>query len=187
MKGIFEVMGCSEHQKIILAAFKLESDTNEWWKAAKKSCNGKETNITWTFFKREFINIPDRIKAQKKREFETLVQGNMTAAKYALKFTELSHFVETLVVTRGERLERFVNGLRQDIKKDVKLYESKTYAEALRKAFVSKVTIGDIKRETQQVSADGKLDNLKHQFSHKKQKTGAKTVCNHCEGSHDTN
>ena len=85
MEGIFEVMGCTEHQKAILAAFKLEGDAKEWWKAAKRSFNGQETEITWAYFKREFIKkfIPDHIRAQKKREFETLVQGNLTIAKYA--------------------------------------------------------------------------------------------------------
>ena len=89
-----------------------------------------------------------RIKAQKKREFETLVQGDMTVAKYALKFIELSHFVETLVATKGEKLGRFVNGLRPDIK-DVKLHEPTTYVEALRKALVSEETIeGYIERDS---------------------------------------
>ena len=46
MEGIFEVMGCSEHQKAILAAFKLAGNTKEWWKAAKKSFDGQETKIT---------------------------------------------------------------------------------------------------------------------------------------------
>ena len=64
------------------------------------------------------------------------MQGNLTVAKYALKFTELSHFAKTLVAMEGEKMERFVNGLRPDIWKDVKLHEPKTYVEALRKAFV---------------------------------------------------
>ncbi|KAJ8640525.1 hypothetical protein MRB53_017219 [Persea americana] len=84
-------------------------------------------------------------------------------------------------------MERFVNGLRFDIKKDVKLHEPKTYAEALRKAFVSEEAIEDIKRETQMMSTESKADNLRYQSSNKKQKTGAKSVCNHCGGSHDTN
>ncbi|KAJ8621066.1 hypothetical protein MRB53_029595 [Persea americana] len=165
MEGIFEVMGCTEHQKAILAAFKLEGDAKEWWKTAKRPFNGQETEITWAFFKREFIKkfIPDHIRAQKKREFETLVQGNLTVAKYALMFTELSHFVETLVATEEEKMERFVNGLRFDIKKDVKLHEPKTNAEALRTMFVSEEAIEDIKIETQMMSTESKADNLKHQ------------------------
>ena len=65
MEVIFEVMGCSERQKAILTAFKLEGDAKEWWKAAKKSFSGQEIEITWTFFKGEFIKkfMPDHIKA----------------------------------------------------------------------------------------------------------------------------
>ena len=64
MEGIFEVMGCSDHQKATLVTFKLEGNAKEWWKAAKKSFDGQETKITWTFFKREFIKkfIPVRFE-----------------------------------------------------------------------------------------------------------------------------
>ena len=86
-----------------------------------------------------------------------------------------------------EKLKRFVNGLRPDIMKDVKLHEPTTYTEALRKDFVSEEAIEDIKRETQLVSVEGKPDNLKHQASHKKQKIGAKPIYNLCGGSHHSN
>lgn len=59
-----------------------------------------------------------------------------TITKYALKFTELSHFAEMVVATEETKLERFVTGLRPDIKKDMKLHEPTTCAEALGKSCV---------------------------------------------------
>lgn len=66
MEGIFEVMGCSKHNKAILVAFKLEGDAKLWWKITKKTFKRQEEDITWTFFIRKFIKkfMPDHIKAE---------------------------------------------------------------------------------------------------------------------------
>ena len=45
------------------------------------------------------IFIPEHIRERKKREFENLVQGDMTMAKYRNRFMELSHFITELVAT----------------------------------------------------------------------------------------
>ena len=115
MEGIFGVMVWLDHQKAILTAFKLEGEAKKWWKATKKTFGGQEIDITQTFFKREFINKfkPDHIKVQKKGAFETLAQGSKTVAKYALNLTELWHFAEALVATEELKLDRFVDGLRE--------------------------------------------------------------------------
>lgn len=55
MEGIFEVMNCTDRQKAILTAFKLEGNAKPWWKAAKKTFDREETDITWTSFKKVFI------------------------------------------------------------------------------------------------------------------------------------
>lgn len=82
--------------------------------------------------------------------------------------------------TEAKNLERFVAGLRQDIKKDVKPHESMTYIEALRKAFVSKEAIEDIKRETQLVwKVNQIISSIKHhKRSKKKKQKGSRPVCN---------
>lgn len=55
MEEIFEVMDCTERQKAVLAAFKLEGKAKPWWKAAEKTFDGEETKITWSFFKNAFF------------------------------------------------------------------------------------------------------------------------------------
>lgn len=75
IEGIFEVMACSEQRKVVLVSFKLDDDAKEWWKGATRS------------FIRKFI--PNHIKAQKKRKFETLAESDLTIAKSALKIVFL--------------------------------------------------------------------------------------------------
>ena len=71
MEEIFGVMDCTERQMAILVAFKLERKAKPWWKAAKKTFNGEETEITGNFFKREFFKRfnPEHIRYEKMLEF----------------------------------------------------------------------------------------------------------------------
>lgn len=51
---------------------------------AKKTFDGEVTEITWTFFKWVFLKkfIPEHIRYQKMREFQTFVQGRMTVMEF---------------------------------------------------------------------------------------------------------
>ena len=40
------MMDCTERQKAVQAAFKLDGKAKPWWKAAKKTFDGEETEIT---------------------------------------------------------------------------------------------------------------------------------------------
>jgi hypothetical protein len=66
-----------------MAAFKQEGDAKEWWKAAKKTFEGPENEITWAFFKKEFILkfIPEHIRERNKREFQNLVPRGYDCSK----------------------------------------------------------------------------------------------------------
>lgn len=55
MEGIFKVMDCTDRQKDVLVAFKLEGHITPWWEVIKKTFDGEETKITWTFFKKVFV------------------------------------------------------------------------------------------------------------------------------------
>ena len=46
----------------------------------------------WTAFRIDFLRkfIPVHVRDQKLREFQDLVQGNMTVYQYELRFTQLS-------------------------------------------------------------------------------------------------
>lgn len=52
---------------------------------AKKTFDGEEIKITWTFFKRVFLKkfISGHIRYQEMREFQTFVQGRMTVMEFS--------------------------------------------------------------------------------------------------------
>ena len=54
--------------------------------------------------------------------------------EYDREFTKLSHFARSLVVIEKDKVERFVNGLRLSLQKDLALCELSFHAEALDKA-----------------------------------------------------
>ena len=73
--------------------------------------------IAWTAFRADFLRkfIPSHIRDRKRREFQTLVQGSITAYQYEVRFTQLSRFAEALLTSEAERIRRFVDGLRDEI------------------------------------------------------------------------
>ena len=54
--------------------------------------------------------------------------------EYDREFTKLARFARSLVVTKEDRVERFLNGLKLSLQKDLSLFELPTVAEALDKA-----------------------------------------------------
>lgn len=87
MEGIFEV-DCMDRHKAVLATLKLEGYAKLLWKAAKKTFDGEETEITWTFMKRVFPKkfIITHIRYEKMRGFHRLEQGRMIVMEYSNRF-----------------------------------------------------------------------------------------------------
>ena len=74
------------------------------------------------------------VHEKKRKEFLYLTQGGHTVMEYDQEFTKLSRFARSLVATERDRVERFVNGLRMSLQKDLALCELSSHAEALDKA-----------------------------------------------------
>ena len=70
----------------------------------------------------------------KRKEFLYLTQGNKIVMEYEREFTQLSRFARSLVATEKDRVERFVNGLKMSLQKDLAFCELSSHAEALDKA-----------------------------------------------------
>ena len=74
------------------------------------------------------------VHERKRKEFLYLTQGNQTIMEYDRAFTQLSCFAKNLIATENDRVERFVNGLKMSLQKDLDLCELSSHAEALDKA-----------------------------------------------------
>ncbi|KAG6501761.1 hypothetical protein ZIOFF_041644 [Zingiber officinale] len=75
------------------------------------------------------------IRAQIKREFRNLRQGDMFVAEYVKKFDRGCHFAPLIADNSAEKLQHFLDDLSPAIRRDVLMSDPTDYAIALRKAF----------------------------------------------------
>ena len=62
------------------------------------------------------------------------MQGTKSVMEYDREFTKLSRFACSLVATERDKVERFVNGLKMSLQKDLAMCELSSHTEALDKA-----------------------------------------------------
>ena len=72
---IFQMMGCTEEQKVSYSAFLLKDRAKDWWKAHQRA---HPEGVIWAEFKREFTErfFPKSYKDAKVEEFYRLEQGS---------------------------------------------------------------------------------------------------------------
>ena len=100
MEKFFDVIGCTEVQKVSFASFMLKGEAKQWWRSTKKTLPLEEDEIlTWTIFLDAFYEkyFPESVRDEKEVEFMGLIQENKTVLQYEAKFTELSRFAPHIV------------------------------------------------------------------------------------------
>ena len=80
MEKIFRVFECTGQQWVQLATYMFHSVAEDWWRTMERPYEMLADEISWTAFRTKFLtkSIPVHIRDQKFREFQTLVQGDMT-------------------------------------------------------------------------------------------------------------
>jgi hypothetical protein len=131
IEKLLKVTACTDEQKVMYTAYKFTGIAARWWETKEKLLTRDlmGVEISWTLFKKEFN---DRFfpKAQQKlraREFQNLVQGNLTVELYAAKFMELARFAINLVPDDESMAERFQEGLLPRIRDRVACLEIKDF------------------------------------------------------------
>ena len=89
---IFQMMGCTEEQRVFYSAFLLKDHAKDWWKAHQRA---HPEGVIWAEFKREFTErfFPKSYKDAKVEEFYRLEQGSSSVPEYEKKFLELIFLV----------------------------------------------------------------------------------------------
>ncbi|XP_073224802.1 uncharacterized protein [Cicer arietinum] len=135
---IFRGMACPEGQKVHLGTFMLTEEAEHWWDNARQRLDNGGTAITWAIFKNMFLikYFPEDIRNRKEMEFVKLEQGNMSVAKYAAKFEELSRYCPLYVGEAGEKSKciKFEMRLRPEIKKQVGMQEINDFPTLVNKS-----------------------------------------------------
>uniref|UniRef100_A0A6N2MLC2 Retrotransposon gag domain-containing protein n=1 Tax=Salix viminalis TaxID=40686 RepID=A0A6N2MLC2_SALVM len=104
-----EALGCTDHQAVSLASFRLEGYVTSSWFESRKRARPIQGEWTWEEFSTMFL---DRCSTY---EFERLSQGSMTVDEYDMKFTQLSRYAKHVLPTEEWRVKRFIKGLKSSI------------------------------------------------------------------------
>ncbi|KAF5481414.1 hypothetical protein F2P56_002065 [Juglans regia] len=108
----------------LIATEELQVEPAYWWETKRSLLEmefGSLAVVSWQRFKKEFDDryFPVSVRRQKAREFNNLVQGGMTVEQYAMKFMELGRFAPHLIATEELQVERFMEGLRPEVRRQV--------------------------------------------------------------------
>ncbi|XP_071722383.1 uncharacterized protein [Rutidosis leptorrhynchoides] len=126
---IFELMDITDAEKVKCVAFMMKNHAYAWWNEINERYLGQE--FSWAKFKKRFIKrfTPNAHKNQKIREFMDLAQKNKTVDEYHHGFNKLSHYAFHLVQTEEMKCERFMQGLRPTLMKDLTSREWKNFGK----------------------------------------------------------
>ncbi|GFY97645.1 hypothetical protein Acr_12g0001860 [Actinidia rufa] len=117
IERVFEVLPCTDEQKVIFATF-LEVFNEEYF--------------------------PEIIRDQKVQEFLNLKQGNMIVVVYNAKFMELSRYAPHIVSTESRKARRFEAGLRWNIKNKVEILRLPTHQEVLHATLIAEESLNEM-------------------------------------------
>ncbi|XP_056163637.1 uncharacterized protein LOC130136990 [Syzygium oleosum] len=136
LEKAFEVLGCTDAEKVTLAAYQLQSSANDWWKATKGRVFPVGAELNWAVFVESFYEKYFSENAQEKKlmEFMRLRQGQMTVDQYEAEFARLAKFAPTMVESPRDRARRFRDGLRPDLRSQILSHDIKDYGEMYRRA-----------------------------------------------------
>jgi hypothetical protein len=83
-----DITQCNDREKVLYASGRLEGAASDWWDAFT-AAHANADAITWQEFQVNFHaqHIPSGIMKLKKKEFQSLTQGNMSINEYSDRFT----------------------------------------------------------------------------------------------------
>ena len=134
MEQTFSISKCSEADKITFATAMLTESAMMWWRSMTNSM-GRDLidTLTWEQFKVMFDKkyCPMDVKDKLEQKLMALEQGSLTVTEYEIEFTRLSLLSDYQVATEERRIQRFVLGLRPEIREFVRNRELVSYEKAV--------------------------------------------------------
>nr|GEZ25574.1 hypothetical protein [Tanacetum cinerariifolium] len=140
IENIFKAIKCADEEKVVHAIAKLRSEALSWWNMVKDVSAITAWNQFKELFKDKFC--PIRMVMQLEEELLTFKQGSQTVQEYTARFVEMAKYAEHQVATEGRKMERFIRGLRTNIREIVSTKNLTTFQEAVGAAQVVEKEIG---------------------------------------------
>ncbi|XP_050915453.1 uncharacterized protein LOC127130499 [Lathyrus oleraceus] len=151
MERIFQIVHCSEENKVVFATPMMKGQTVRWWESASTLMTNQGVPRDWEHFKTIFLDkyFPSSLRTQKEFEFQQLRQGTMTVVVYAEKFEDMDAYSRQAAYAPDERwkIDEFLFGLRGEISHSVSQREFTSYAELLRQWYVTDNSLKKVQEE----------------------------------------
>ncbi|GFS43665.1 hypothetical protein Acr_00g0086300 [Actinidia rufa] len=170
IERVFEVLPCTDEQKVVFATFMFEGAALIWWQLKKPL----EPLWLWPRFLEVFNEeyFPEMVEIRRFKSFLNLKQGNMIVVMYNAKFMELSRYAPHIVSTESRKARRFEAGLRWNIKNKVEILRLPTHQEVLHIALIAEESLNEMSqfRENRKKRIGG---NVSRGQSSKRQSSGS--------------
>ncbi|XP_050902140.1 uncharacterized protein LOC127111333 [Lathyrus oleraceus] len=154
MEMIFQIMRCSEENKVVFTSHMMKGPVVRWWENASTLMTNQGVPRDWEHFKTTFLDeyFPSSLRTQKEFEFQQLRQGTMKVAVYAEKFEDMTAYSRQAEYAPDEKwkIDQFLFGLRGEISHSVSQREFTTYAELLRQCYVAENNLKKVQEERDQ-------------------------------------
>jgi hypothetical protein len=123
--------------KVLLASHQLVGPAADWWDAYVEA-HEEPDSINWNEFKAIFHShhVPEGIMKLKKKEFQDLKQGSMTASEYVTRLTQLSRYAPNDVDTDEKKQDCFLNGLNDGLAYALEAHDFENFQAMVNKALV---------------------------------------------------
>ncbi|KAE8736092.1 hypothetical protein F3Y22_tig00000170pilonHSYRG00022 [Hibiscus syriacus] len=105
----------------------LDGNAYTWWESVTSSV--PTDRLTWNFFKDRFRSrfLGERYLAQRRQQFQDLVQGDMTVSEYEIEFLKLLKYGFSMVPTERDRCRKFALGLRYELRRQVVTHQDEIF------------------------------------------------------------
>ena len=112
---VFQIMGCTEDQRVSFSTFLMKDRAKDWWRALEmRHLEG----VGWIMFRREFLDrfYPCSYKEARVEELYRLVQGDLFVSEYEKRFSELDRLVPSVFDDEEQKTNKFKSGQNLNIK-----------------------------------------------------------------------
>ncbi|GAU47719.1 hypothetical protein TSUD_285060 [Trifolium subterraneum] len=198
MSGILDSMECTELEKVTFATRFLRGAACDWWEGVRAYLTASQMEMTWTNFRRLFIDqyIPESYRLTMERELIDLKQRSKSVAEYTAKFNELVQYVADGddAPTEAWKIKKYRFGLRADIAHDVSMQQVASLGELIQKSYHAESSLEAVRKERFEVNQkkrdSGKYkEQLKPRGSPNKGKQGSsqrpQQACSECGSVHN--
>ncbi|XP_056158562.1 uncharacterized protein LOC130134844 [Syzygium oleosum] len=109
LEKAFEVLGCTEEEKVTLAVYQFQGNASDWRKATRGRVFLAGATQTWAMFVEVFNGkyFSESARERKLAEFMRLRQGQMSVDQYEVEFSRLSKFAPRMVEDPLDKARRF--------------------------------------------------------------------------------